>query len=195
MGYSFLESSYEDTQVRPNTKSTQNEASSINLISQNYSISVFELLCLGFGFAGRVETHANDAGCNVLCGHRGALYTGIGLVGLNLVVLICSMCTIWPWYRKDPKDSRGFYMLVACTCMSLIQMDHLVSWDSVFQTVWYTFIISNAFRIAVFLTQPEGLPLRPGMLIGGNGMRVTGQCSSLFPHSSKLRLHPSEYFV
>jgi hypothetical protein len=49
----------------------------------NYSIS------LGLELSGTVEAHVNNAGRNFLRGYRGALYMGIGLVGLGLVVSIC----------------------------------------------------------------------------------------------------------
>ncbi|TVY29781.1 Efflux pump [Lachnellula hyalina] len=54
-------------------------ASLVNTII-NYSIS------LALGFAGTIETHVNYGGKDVLRGYRGALYLGIGLAGLGVVL-------------------------------------------------------------------------------------------------------------
>ena len=67
----------------------QGLAASLVATTVNYSIS------LGLGFAGTVESHVNDAGRNVLRGYRGALYMGIGLAGLGLLVSICFMWASW----------------------------------------------------------------------------------------------------
>ncbi|KAJ5083072.1 hypothetical protein N7532_012115 [Penicillium argentinense] len=53
------------------------------------------------GFAGTVETHVNDAGRNVLRGYRGALYMGIGLAGIGLIVSICFMLMSWRRYHAE----------------------------------------------------------------------------------------------
>lgn len=51
----------------------------------NYSIS------LGLGIAGTVETHVNHGGktkSDELLGYRGALWLGVGLAGLGLILSI-----------------------------------------------------------------------------------------------------------
>lgn len=48
----------------------------------NYSISI------GLGFAGTVDSQLNDGGKDVLRGYRGALYMGVGLSGLAVVVAL-----------------------------------------------------------------------------------------------------------
>jgi hypothetical protein len=63
----------------------QGLAASLVATIVNYSIS------LGLGFAGTVESHVNDGGRDVLHGYRRALYMGIGLAGLGLVISICFM--------------------------------------------------------------------------------------------------------
>ncbi|KAJ6045218.1 uncharacterized protein N7446_003420 [Penicillium canescens] len=75
----------------------QGLAASLVATTVNYSIS------LGLGFAGTVETNINDTGHIIIRGYRGALYLGIGLAGLGLVVSICFMFTSWRRYRKDQK--------------------------------------------------------------------------------------------
>jgi hypothetical protein len=75
----------------------QGLAASLVATTVNYSIS------LGFGFAGAVEAHVNDAGHKILRGYRGALYLGVGLAGLGIVVSICFIFTRWRLYRKDQK--------------------------------------------------------------------------------------------
>ncbi|KAE8341758.1 hypothetical protein BDV24DRAFT_150881 [Aspergillus arachidicola] len=67
----------------------QGLAASLVTTTVNYSIS------LGLGFAGTVESNVNDGGRNVLWGYRGALYLGIGLAGLGLVVSILFMFVSW----------------------------------------------------------------------------------------------------
>ncbi|TVY21072.1 Efflux pump terJ [Lachnellula arida] len=54
-------------------------ASLVNTII-NYSISI------ALGFAGTIESHVNDGGKDRLRGYRGALYLGIGLAGLGVVL-------------------------------------------------------------------------------------------------------------
>lgn len=59
-------------------------ASLVNTVV-NYSISI------GLGFAGTVEVHVNRGGTtphDILLGYRGALYMGIGLAGLGVVIAI-----------------------------------------------------------------------------------------------------------
>ena len=66
-------------------------ASLVNTVV-NYSIS------LGLGFAATVEVHVNNGGetlHDTLHGYRGALYMGIGLAGLG--VLISSLFTLKTW--------------------------------------------------------------------------------------------------
>lgn len=78
----------------------QGLAASLVATTVNYSIS------LGLGFAGTVETHVNDGGRNVLRGYRGALYMGIGLAALGLVLSICFMFTSWRKYRSNQKSYK-----------------------------------------------------------------------------------------
>ncbi|OAA77162.1 Major facilitator superfamily domain, general substrate transporter [Akanthomyces lecanii RCEF 1005] len=59
----------------------------------NYSISI------GLGFAGTVDSNVNDGGREVLRGFRGALYLGVGLAGLGVVVALL-FCFV-EWYRSD----------------------------------------------------------------------------------------------
>ncbi|CAI7643587.1 unnamed protein product [Penicillium glandicola] len=73
----------------------QGLAASLVATTVNYSIS------LGLGFAGTVETHVNEGGQNVLQGYRGALYMGVGLASLGLVLSICFMFTGWRQYRNQ----------------------------------------------------------------------------------------------
>lgn len=72
----------------------QGLAGSLVSTTVNYSIS------LGLGFAGTVESNINNGGRDVLRGFRGALYLGIGLAGLGVVVSICFMFVSWRRYRK-----------------------------------------------------------------------------------------------
>lgn len=76
----------------------QGLAASLVATTVNYTIS------LGLGFAGTVESHVNDAGRNVLCGYRGALYMGIGLAELGRIVSVCFMWASWRRYRVDKKS-------------------------------------------------------------------------------------------
>jgi hypothetical protein len=67
------------------------------LLQVNYSIS------LGLGFASTVEVHVNNGGMNfedTLRGYRGALYMGIGLASLGVLV---AMTFVW----KRNRDQRG----------------------------------------------------------------------------------------
>lgn len=64
-------------------KEHQGIAASLVATVVNYSIS------LGVGFAGTVEVHVNNGGktkADLLKGYRGALYLGVGLAGLGLVI-------------------------------------------------------------------------------------------------------------
>lgn len=66
-------------------KSHQGIAASLVNTIVNYSIS------LGLGFAGTVDVHVNDGGntpAQVLKGYRGAMYMGVGLAGLGMVVAV-----------------------------------------------------------------------------------------------------------
>ncbi|KAJ5505223.1 hypothetical protein N7453_004180 [Penicillium expansum] len=76
----------------------QGLAASLVVTTVNYSIS------LGLGFAGTVETHVNEGGHNVLQGYRGALYMGIGLASLGLVLSICFMFTSWRQHGNSQKS-------------------------------------------------------------------------------------------
>ena len=58
----------------------QGVAGSLVNTAVNYSIS------MGLGFAGVVETYVNDDGKDVLKGYRGALYMGVGLAGLGVII-------------------------------------------------------------------------------------------------------------
>lgn len=73
----------------------QGLAGSLVSTTVNYSIS------LGLGFAGTVESNVNNGGRDVLRGFRGALYLGIGLAGLGVVVSICFMIVSWRRYRRE----------------------------------------------------------------------------------------------
>ncbi|KAJ0118241.1 hypothetical protein J7T55_009024 [Diaporthe amygdali] len=66
-------------------KEHQGIAASLVATVVNYSIS------LGVGFAGTVEVHINNGGktkADLLKGYKGALYLGIGLAGLGLVICL-----------------------------------------------------------------------------------------------------------
>lgn len=66
-------------------KEHQGIAASLVATVVNYSIS------LGVGFAGTVEVHVNNGGktqADQLKGYKGALYMGIGLAGLGLVICL-----------------------------------------------------------------------------------------------------------
>ncbi|KAL3480850.1 major facilitator superfamily domain-containing protein [Aspergillus californicus] len=73
----------------------QGLAASLVTTTVNYSIS------LGLGFAGTVESKLSNDGRDVLRGYRGALYLGIGLAGLGLVLSVLFMLTHWRRYRKS----------------------------------------------------------------------------------------------
>ncbi|KAJ6080518.1 hypothetical protein N7467_010271 [Penicillium canescens] len=75
----------------------QGLAATLVATTVNYSIS------LGLGFAGIVETNVNDTGHKILRGYRGALYLGIELAGLGLLVSTRFMFTSWRRYRRDRK--------------------------------------------------------------------------------------------
>ena len=75
----------------------QGLAASLVATTVNYSIS------LDLEFVGTLETHVNDEGRNVLRCYSGALYMGIGLAGLGLVVPMCFMYMSWRQHWKDQK--------------------------------------------------------------------------------------------
>ncbi|KAL7933044.1 major facilitator superfamily domain-containing protein [Trichoderma chlorosporum] len=52
----------------------------------------------GIGFAGTVEAYTNNHGANIGDGYRHALYLGIGLCGLSIIIAIC--------FIRIPKDTR-----------------------------------------------------------------------------------------
>lgn len=52
----------------------------------------------GIGFAGTVEAYTNNHGANIGDGYRHALYLGIGLAGLSIIIAIC--------FIRIPKDTR-----------------------------------------------------------------------------------------
>ncbi|RMJ29121.1 hypothetical protein PHISP_00064 [Aspergillus sp. HF37] len=70
-------------------KQHQGLAASLLTTTVNYSIS------MGLGFAGTVESHVNNGGRDTLQGYRGALYMGVGLAGLGLVVSVGFMLVSW----------------------------------------------------------------------------------------------------
>lgn len=64
-------------------KEHQGIAASLVATVVNYSIS------LGVGFAGTVEVHINNGGktkADLLKGYKGALYLGVGLASLGLII-------------------------------------------------------------------------------------------------------------
>lgn len=75
----------------------QGLAASLVSTTVNYSIS------LGLGFAATVEVHVNEDGKAVLKGYRGALYMGLGLAFLGLVV---SSCYLWRTWLKAKKGQK-----------------------------------------------------------------------------------------
>ncbi|UKZ54063.1 hypothetical protein TrVGV298_007868 [Trichoderma virens] len=52
----------------------------------------------GIGFAGTVEAYTNNHGANIGDGYRHALYLGIGLAGLSIIIAVC--------FIRIPKDTR-----------------------------------------------------------------------------------------
>lgn len=76
----------------------QGLAASLVTTTVNYSIS------LGLGFAGTVESHVNRGGTDELRGYRGALYMGVGLSGLGLLVSVAFMGVSWRRYRGQKKE-------------------------------------------------------------------------------------------
>jgi MFS family permease len=52
----------------------------------------------GIGFAGTVEAYTNNDGANLGDGYRHALYLGIGLAGISILIAIC--------FIRIPKDAR-----------------------------------------------------------------------------------------
>ena len=61
-------------------KEQQGIAASLVVTIVNYSISI------GLGIAGTVESKVNDGGQDILKGYRGALYAGIGLSGMAILL-------------------------------------------------------------------------------------------------------------
>ncbi len=61
-------------------KEHQGIAASLVATVVNYSISI------GLGIAGTVESHVNNGGQDLLKGYRGALYAGIGLSGMAVLL-------------------------------------------------------------------------------------------------------------
>lgn len=53
------------------------------------------------GICGNRRVQVNNGGRDVLRGFRGALYLGIGLAGLDVVVSICFMFMSWWQHRKE----------------------------------------------------------------------------------------------
>ena len=81
-------------------KEHQGIAASLVATVVNYSIS------LGVGFAGTVEVHINNGGktkADLLRGYKGALYLGVGLAGLGLVV--CLVFLARAKWRSSQKDN------------------------------------------------------------------------------------------
>ncbi|CAF1077225.1 unnamed protein product [Didymodactylos carnosus] len=74
-------------------------ASMINTVI-NLSVS------MGLGIAGTVESQINKSGNDVLRGYRSALYTGIGLSGLGIIValLFCRVPVVVPADEKKELD-------------------------------------------------------------------------------------------
>lgn len=63
----------------------------------NYSISI------GLGFAGTVESQVNDGGKDVLRVYRGALYMGVGLSALGVVVALI-FCFVERHQSRAPEE-------------------------------------------------------------------------------------------
>ena len=72
-------------------------ASLVNTVV-NYSISI------GLGIAGTVEVHVNEGGKDLLKGYRGALYTGMGLSGMGVLVSGCFIMSELKKRRSQEKD-------------------------------------------------------------------------------------------
>ncbi|KIW92749.1 uncharacterized protein Z519_06597 [Cladophialophora bantiana CBS 173.52] len=73
----------------------------IDMTVVNYSIS------LGLGFAGTVETNINHGGLtrsDMLLGYRGALWFAVGLAGLSLVLVSCSLSTGRADLKPEPQN-------------------------------------------------------------------------------------------
>lgn len=66
-------------------KEHQGIAASLIVTVVNYSISI------GLGIAGTVESNVNEKGQNLLRGYRGALYAGIGLSGMAILLSLVFM--------------------------------------------------------------------------------------------------------
>lgn len=85
-------------------KEHQGIAASLVATVVNYSIS------LGVGFAGTVEVHVNNHGktkADLLKGYKGALYLGVGLASLGLIVCLVFLARDqWRSSRKA-KGEKG----------------------------------------------------------------------------------------
>ena len=77
------------TMSRAMPKQHQGLAASLVNTFVNYSISI------GLGLAGTVESQLNDGGRDILRGYRGALYMGVGLAGLGVIVALV-FCFVYP---------------------------------------------------------------------------------------------------
>lgn len=78
----------------------QGIAASLVTTVVNYSISI------GLGFAGTVEVHVNNGGKtfhDTLKGYRGAMYLGIGLAGLGIVVSVLYLVKGMSTKKKEEK--------------------------------------------------------------------------------------------
>lgn len=85
-------------------KRHQGIAASLVNTCVNYSIS------LGLGFAGTVEVHVNDGGntpAQVLKGYRGAMYMGVGLAGLGMVISLSFLIKSHWEERKRTREADG----------------------------------------------------------------------------------------
>lgn len=85
-------------------KEHQGIAASLVATVVNYSIS------LGVGFAGTVEVHVNNGGktqADLLKGYKGALYMGIGLAGLGLLICLAFLAKDhWRTCRASQAEKR-----------------------------------------------------------------------------------------
>lgn len=83
----------------------QGIAASLVTTVVNYSISI------GLGFAGTVEVHVNNGGKtfnDTLMGYRGAMYLGIGMAGLGMII---SVLYLVKSTAKRDQDGEENYML------------------------------------------------------------------------------------
>ena len=83
-------------------KEHQGIAASLVVTVVNYSISI------GLGIAGTVESKVNDGGQDLLKGYRGALYAGIGLSGMAIILSFFFVLSEGRAMSKAlQKDERG----------------------------------------------------------------------------------------